>query len=703
MKIKQLKLNNIGSYEGEHTFSFSIDNIQKNIILIGGRNGAGKTTLFDSIRLCLYGYTLFGYRQNSQAYIGKVKRLINDKAKKESITVAGIYMEILIEDGFSNNTFSINRTWKIEGKQIKEEYAVYKDGVLLDAEEQADFDSYLLQTIPPALLNFHFFNGENISELIFNDMGGQSFRSAFMQICGLDTFDLLEEQLRNNIRIQKDKKNIALQNNYEEAKKNFAEATSKYDTVISQIAHVQSEIDALEDKLVMLDKTMTQYGGIASSSLTKFQETLKEEESKRDESRHFLKDAANNIIPFIILKNELDALKNQILIETKLQKNRVFKEKLLTDTAQKNIGERIKPFLKDTTAKIPNDFFLTLYEAVREDCSDERKEILKLSESENMNLQVKIQEYSNFDIQRIIKAEKDIDVSLKKVKKLRTKMETKEGLDAEKYYTQKNDILNSLEGKRQELFEKKSAMLQQQEVLKDLKSCFDNAYHEFKASLKAQSVTNMAARTLLAISDLKQRLYSKYVTLVEEKFSVYFNKLISKTDLLDGIYISSLFEVIAYRQSDIDIKVILQRITDLGEDYVKSEIGERAFEQVQNNNPDNGIVSVPLKIEKHFSAGEQQIFVMALYQALASIRTAELPFIIDTPLARIDSEHRRNILLHFFAELPGQVMILSTDEEVDNAGVELLKERISDVYLIEHQGNGVSKAVKDTYFKEATN
>ena len=95
MRIKRLTLNNIGSFAGEHSFLFQTDNLQKQIVLIGGRNGAGKTTLFESIRLCLYGYKLYGYRQNGQTYTNKIKRLINDKVRSSSPATAGITMQIL--------------------------------------------------------------------------------------------------------------------------------------------------------------------------------------------------------------------------------------------------------------------------------------------------------------------------------------------------------------------------------------------------------------------------------------------------------------------------------------------------------------------------------------------------------------------------------------------------------------------------------
>lgn len=60
----------------------------------------------------------------------------------------------------------------------------------------------------------------------------------------------------------------------------------------------------------------------------------------------------------------------------------------------------------------------------------------------------------------------------------------------------------------------------------------------------------------------------------------------------------------------------------------------------------------------HFSNGEKQILVMSLYWAIMNQSHNELPFIIDTPFARIDTEHRANITERFFKELPGQLFVL---------------------------------------------
>jgi DNA sulfur modification protein DndD len=144
---------------------------------------------------------------------------------------------------------------------------------------------------------------------------------------------------------------------------------------------------------------------------------------------------------------------------------------------------------------------------------------------------------------------------------------------------------------------------------------------------------------------------------------------------------------------------VFKRIKEYGEDYVRDSIGERALNLIKESGRINGAISIPAKVEQHFSAGERQIFAMALYQSLAEIRTAELPFVIDTPLARIDREHRKNILANFFARLPGQVIILSTDEEINGESISLIREKMSDIYLIKHQSSGTSTANRDSYFK----
>lgn len=63
------------------------------------------------------------------------------------------------------------------------------------------------------------------------------------------------------------------------------------------------------------------------------------------------------------------------------------------------------------------------------------------------------------------------------------------------------------------------------------------------------------------------------------------------------------------------------------------------------------------------SAGEKQIFTQALFAAVAAVSQRVFPLVIDTPLGRLDEEHRIGVL-RFLAERTGQVILISTDTEV---------------------------------------
>lgn len=699
MRIKQLTLNNIGSFTGEHRFLFQTDNPQQQIVLIGGRNGAGKTTLFESIRLCLYGYKLYGYRQNSQVYTNKIKRLINDKVKSSSTVTAGITMQILIEDGYANSVFEIRREWTLIGNVLKENLNIYKDGEPLTAEQMQDFDNYLMQIIPPALFNFHFFDGEKVSNFVFDRTNGQAFRKAFLQICGLDTFDLIEEQLRYSTRTTKNDSQNLIHEEYETAREKLAEAEASYTTVFQKNKETQAEIDALQDQIAILDENMKKYGGVESNDWKLYEKEIQKEEAKRDELRHILKTAANDVIPFIILKEQLEALKLQLTVEGKLKRNRLFKDKFSDPLLKEKLQQELKGELDFPHYEISDEFMLALYRTLREDIPEDEVEFLQISENDSMELLAKIHHYQNYDIQSLVDTEKALEESLARTKELRAQMDSKEIVDANHYLAKKNELLLQLDTARQQFFAEKDALLQAEGALQTAEKAYQKAYEKYRAMLKEKSVSDMAARALLAFSELKQNLYAKYISQVEEAFSRNFHNLISKTDLIDGIYIDSAFEVVAYKMQEVDIAHVLKRIQEYGEEYLRSSIGERAYKIIRDSEFSNGKITVPIKVEQHFSAGEQQIFVMSLYQSLAEIRTSELPFVIDTPLARIDSEHRRNILVHFFSRLPGQVIILSTDEEINHEGIEVLSPKISDIYLIEHQEDSTSSVKKGSYFK----
>lgn len=699
MRIKRLALNNIGSFAGEHSFLFQTDNPQKQIVLIGGRNGAGKTTLFESIRLCLYGYKLYGYRQNSQTYTNKIKRLINDKVRSASPATAGITTQILIEDGYANSVFEISREWILNGNTLKESLCVYKDGDLLTPEQMQDFDNYLMQIIPPALFNFHFFDGEKVSNFVFDRANGQAFRKAFLQICGLDTFDLIEEQLQHNTRTTKGDSQNLIQEEYAAARMKLAEAKESHTVALQKNQETQAEIDALQDQITILDADMKKYGGVEGDDWKLYEKEIQEEESKRDELRHILKAAANDVIPFIILKDQLQALKHQLTVEGKLKRNRLFKERFSDPHLKEKLQQELKVGGDSPQIKLSDEFMRALYKTLREDISEHEVEFLQISENDSMELLAKIHHYQNYDIQSLIDAEKSLEGSLVRTKELRVQMDSKEVVDSNHYLAKKNELLLHLDTARQQSFAEKDALLQAEIVLQTAEKAYQKAYEKYHAMLKEKSVSDMAARALLAFSELKQNLYAKYISQVEEAFSRNFHNLISKTDLIDGIYIDSAFEVVAYKMQEVDIAHVFKEVQEYGEEYVFTSIGERAYKIIKNGTFSDGKITVPIKVEQHFSAGEQQIFVMSLYQSLAEIRTSELPFVIDTPLARIDSEHRKNILDYFFSRLPGQVIILSTDEEINSEGIAVLSPKISDVYLIEHKEDGTTSVSRGAYFK----
>jgi DNA sulfur modification protein DndD len=94
------------------------------------------------------------------------------------------------------------------------------------------------------------------------------------------------------------------------------------------------------------------------------------------------------------------------------------------------------------------------------------------------------------------------------------------------------------------------------------------------------------------------------------------------------------------------------------------------------------------EIEK--SAGASQVFTQALIWAVTHVSGQSFPFVVDTPLARLSRDQRLGVL-KTFTDRPGQVILLSTDEEVVGDKLDAIRSRISAAYQLRvRNDDGVS-------------
>ena len=70
----------------------------------------------------------------------------------------------------------------------------------------------------------------------------------------------------------------------------------------------------------------------------------------------------------------------------------------------------------------------------------------------------------------------------------------------------------------------------------------------------------------------------------------------------------------------------------------------------------------------------------------------------QTPYARIDANHRKEISEKFFPNISKQVIILSTDEEIDEEYYEILKPHIAREYLLVNDESQNRTSIEQHYF-----
>ena len=96
------------------------------------------------------------------------------------------------------------------------------------------------------------------------------------------------------------------------------------------------------------------------------------------------------------------------------------------------------------------------------------------------------------------------------------------------------------------------------------------------------------------------------------------------------------------------------------------------------------------------SAGASQVFTQALIAAVTKVSGRTFPFVVDTPLARLSRDQRLGVL-KAFTDRTGQVILLSTDQEVVDDKLHAIRDRIVASYELKvtHDRGAAVTTVQD--------
>ena len=714
MKLTKIELNNFGSYYGKNVLSIDVSDDNKQIVLIGGENGAGKTTLFTAIVLCLYGHYSFGYKNSGKVYTQKVFTYINDTAKLDEDESASVTLDFVDSSNGDLDSYSITRSWTWKKSNVKELITAQKNGQILEKQSLIDFQNFLINMIPPSLLKLYFFDGERIAEYLLDD-AQNNVRDALMILSGNDTFDIMYSGI---------KKVLVAGNAAEDTatREYFIRKSEKISLDESRKA-LRESIDDLsaqaDDKKAEVDRIKKEYaaqGGISLDEWKDLNSSLKAEDEARERINYERKEIATDILPFVIVSSLLNKVRPQITKEHEYKTWQTLSKTLTTDRFRKIISDTLsnagQANYDEITSRICDNIVTYL---VPVNGWKTFEPIFGLSEDDEMDVQTIVNRVSQFDVTRISELKQEHDFSLERSQALRDKLQNSSIDNYQEY-------IKSLSDLNEEIFQLSVMIKTKQDELVNVEAQYQiaekrlgEAYKNLELDIKRKSVTSISSKAIVLLEELQAKIHGKLTKEVRADTLSALRLLIRKKSFIEDLEIDDNFKVHLLKKQIIEIKDIIKIHNRSGIEGVKRSLQKYGYESLCKtvnapkdtkdltqylNSYSNPTVKVLMEISiDSLSKGEKQIFVMSLYWAMMKQSKCQLPFIIDTPFARIDTEHRTNIVDHFFKRLPGQLLILSTNEEINAKHMQAMSDSISNSFMLEFGEDKRTRIAENRYFE----
>ncbi len=669
MILTKLSLTDFGVLRGRQDISLT-PRPSRPIILFGGMNGAGKSTLLEAVRVCLYGPGALGIPTSKEAYLSYLEsRIHSNPTLLLQPMFASVALEFQYAEPDAVHTYRVTRSWERRGAHKLIEYLdVTRDGRPLDELAAEHWQDFVRDLVPPGVSQLFFFDGEKIQQLAEDTSDQQTLGSAIKSLLGLDVVGRLQTDLAIYLsRIarptqdgQSAREIEELQHEITCVRQTLEELRGIRQQQEGRVAELRAGIGRVEGKIA------SEGGAFARNreGLLQRQATLKTGISHHEDS---LRQLCASVLPFALIPKLCQQLKDQLLLEEHAAQLaaaqallRAAKEEILQRLEAPDWWAAVPEVPEGLKAKIAARLTQAIMDPLPVEHAQKVEMIHQLSPSVQRQLLFWIAQATGDLTQTARELARELENLYRDLHRV------DEGLRK----IPPDDVLKPLIGELHALHQTlaeagKQALLKDEEIksaelkLADLERRYNHAADRLAAQATQASRTHLVSRVQNVLGEYKVGLLEKKVKQLQEAVSECFTTLCRKKDGLRKITIDPK-----------DFSVTL---------YDKQE---RPLPKAQ------------------LSAGEKQIYAISMLWALAKTSGRPLPMIIDTPLARLDSDHRRLLVEQYFPKASHQVLILSTDTEVDQSYFSRLRRAIAHAYRLDFDPAEHGTKITAGYFWE---
>ena len=646
--FKGIGIQNMGPFRERQYLDLQVRS-GRPIILVKALNGSGKTTLLTGLQVVLYGVKALG-----SARVSDYEQLIRGLHRRDAKGLARIDLDLRIETDGERDDITVSREWTLSGSKLTEQLSVHRAGSR-DFQLCEEWDEYLDNILPAELVQLFLFDGEKIEALANPKTLPDMLRRATEAFLGIGGIDALSKALvaveRRALIHAKE-----VSGDYENARQELAELERQH-------AAVEEAVDILSQTLPNAQKLFEdaqaaykRFSAEAQRSGLSAYEQAAEIRAAEQQARERVEEAANAVRDALADPLAPLAGLGELWTRYKALWNEE-RDAKATKQLVSEIDRRDKRVLRSLAGEVPATSLEVVKQALAADSQRYKKTASKplvLADAPEPTL---IEPQIEAAAQRYKSALGHLDTDRARLAELERKVVAIP--DGE----QLSDMLTALELKAaaQSKAEAQLASIQQQladhqsnriHIAMRLNAARMRMSKDFRGQALDVKAIAAGQRTRSVLSIFKDKLLASKATWLSKMITEEFRGLMRKQRLVTTV------------QVDPDT-------------YAVSIIGAHGHE---------------LPMER-LSAGERQLLAVAVLSALIRERKGRFPVVVDTPLARLDRNHREALIRRFFAKVSHQVIVLSTDEEVEGSVYDEMSRYTSAAYLIEFSDESRSSAV----------